>query len=178
MPESLAPGVYIREVQSLLRPIEGVSTGAAGFGVVAIGGSIPLTGGINLLRFFLMQGGQIWGARTTSQDPGWQDINIRRLAISIVQSINQRVQFAVFENNGPSLWAALTSSIEGYLTTVWQSGGLHGKKRQDASFVRCDSGTMTQSDVDSGRFVIIVGFAPLRPAEFIVLQITGQTKRK
>ncbi len=178
MPEFLAPGVYIEEVQSLVHPIDGVLTGAAGSKGVAVGGSLPLSGGIPLLHFFPMQGSRIWTARTTSQDPAWQNVNVRRLASSIVQAIHHRLRSAVFENNGPALWATLTSSIEGYLTTVWQSGGLQGKKRQDAFFVRCDSTTMTQNDIDSGRFVMIVGFAPVRPAEFVVLQITGQTKKK
>jgi phage tail sheath protein FI len=126
----------------------------------------------------MVQGGQIWGARTTSQDPAWQDLNVRRLAVYIAQSITQQVQWVVFENNGPALWAALTSSVSGFLQSLWQSGSLHGTKRNDAFFVRCDNATMTQNDIDSGRFVMIVGFAPVRPAEFVILQIKGQTKKK
>lgn len=178
MPESLAPGIYIAEPLRLLHPIECASTGTAGFIGMATSGFLPFAGGINLLRYFPVQGNQIWGARTTSQDPEWQDINVRRLAVFVAQSISQRLQWAVFENNGPALWAALASSIEGFLSNLWQSGSLHGKKRHKAFFVRCDNATMTQNDIDSGRFVIIVGFAPVRPAEFIVLQITGQTKKK
>lgn len=199
-PESRAPGIYIEALTSLPHPIECASTGRVGLlGVtsravapVAITGfgkdpralgnqaseHIPRARGINLLRFFPVQGNQIWGARTTSQDPEWQSINVRRLVVYIEQSINQGLQWAVFENNGPVLWADVGSSIEGFMTNLWQSGSLRGNKRQDAFFVRCDNATMTQNDIDAGRFVSIVGFAPVRPAEFVVLQITGQIKKK
>jgi phage tail sheath protein FI len=198
--KSLAPGIYIEELTRLPHPIECVSTRRVGLlGVtsravapVAITGfgkapralgnqaseHIPLARGTNLLRFFPVQGNQIWGARTTSQDPEWQYINVRRLVVYIEQSISQGLQWAVFENNGPALWAAVRSTLEGFLTNLWQSGSLRGNKRQDAFFVRCDNTTMTQNDIDSGRLVSIVGFAPIFPAEFVVLQITGQTEKK
>ncbi len=125
-----------------------------------------------------MQGNLVWGARTSSQDSQWQHVNVRRLMLFIEHSLAQQLQWAVFENNAPSLWARVVSSVEGFLTSQWQSGSLHGKKRQEAFFVKCDSTTMTQNDIDNGRLVILVGFAPVHPAEFVVLQITGQTRKK
>ena len=174
----MATAIRIAEVRSLLHPIEIGFAGTAGHIRVAAEGSVPFASGINLLRYFTVQGGQIWGARTTSQDPAWQGLNVRRLAVYIAHSIGQQVQSAVFENNGPALWAALTSSVSGFLSSLWQSGSLRGTKRNDAFFVRCDDATMTQNDIDSGRLVMIVGFAPVRPAEFVILQFTGQTKKK
>ena len=72
----------------------------------------------------------------------------------------------------------VVSTVEGFLTSQWPSGSWQGKKRNDAFFVKCDYTTMMQNDIDNGRLVILVGFAPVRPAEFVVLQITGQTKTK
>jgi phage tail sheath protein FI len=178
MPESVAPGIHIAEVQSLLQPIDCVSTGITRSVGVAASGFASLTSRTNPLRFFPMQGNQIWGARTTSQDSEWQYVNIRRLVLFIEQSLGQQLHWAVFENNGPPLWARVVSTVAGFLTSQWQSGSLHGKMRHDAFFVKCDYTTMTQNDIDNGRLVIIVGFAPVRPAEFVVLQITGQTKPK
>jgi phage tail sheath protein FI len=175
MPEFLAPGIHIEEVQSLLHPIDCVSTGTAGFIGVAAGGLRPLGSG---LRYFPLQGNVIWGARTSSQDSQWQYVNVRRQVLFIERSLGQQLQWVVFENNGPGLWARVISSVGGFLTSQWQSGSLHGKKRQEAFFVKCDNTTMTQNDIDDGRLVILVGFAPVRPAEFVVLQIAGRTRKK
>jgi hypothetical protein len=139
---------------------------------------LPLAGGISLLHFFPAQGNQIWGARTTSQDPEWQYLNVRRLAVRIAQSLNQRLQWAVFQPNDSYLWGRVINAIGNFMQSILQEGALPGKKRQEAYFVQCNSTTMTQNDIDSGCLVILVGFAPLRPAEFIVLQITVQTKKK
>lgn len=84
----------------------------------------------------------------------------------------------MFENNGPALWATVRSTVEAFLTNVWQAGSLVGNKQQDAYFVRCDQTTTTQNDIDSGRLVAIVGVAPLYPAELIVVQITAWTGKK
>ena len=131
--------------------------------------------GINLLRFFPGHGNRVWGARTTSQEPDWKYVNIRRLAVFIEQSLSRGLQWAVFEPNGPALWAAVRMTIEDFLLKLRKSGGLMGPNPDEAFFVRCDNTTMTQADIDVGRFVVIVGSAPVRPAEFVILRITGQT---
>jgi len=133
--------------------------------------------GINLLRFFPGQGNEVWGARTTTPDPEWKYINVRRLAVYIEQSLDSGLQWAVFEPNGPALWAAVRLTVGDFLLNLWQSGGLAGTKAEDALFVRCDGTTMTQNDLDNGRFILLVGFAPIRPAEFVLLRITGQTQQ-
>ena len=196
----LADGIYIEELTSLPHPIECVSTAPAGLPVATLaavrsrpttgfgmppralsnqaGAQVALAPATSVLRFFPVQGNQILGMSRTSQATQWQYVNIRRLVVYVEQSLNQGLQWAVFENNGPALWAAVRSTIEGFLTNLWQSGSLLGNKQQDAFFVRCDQTTMTQNDIDSGSLVAIVGFAPLYPAEFIVLQITGLTGKK
>jgi phage tail sheath protein FI len=131
--------------------------------------------GINLLRFLPGKGIQIWGARTTSQNLDWKYVNVRRLAVFIEQSLSLGLQWAVFEPNGPALWAAVRMPIEDFLLNLWKSGGLMGPKPEEAFFARCDNTTMTQTDIEMGRFVVIVGLAPVRPAEFVILRITGQT---
>ena len=91
--------------------------------------------------------------------------------IFIEQSIAEGAQWAVFEPNGPALWAVVRSSIEKFLESVWKQGALQGATQQEAFFVRCDPTTMTQDDLDNGRLVCIVGLAPLHPAEFVIIQI-------
>jgi phage tail sheath protein FI len=132
--------------------------------------------GINVLRSFPAEGFLVWGARTSSPDPDWKYINIRRLLIFLEQSIDKGLQWAVFEPNGPALWATVRSTVENFLFNVWKSGALQGQTPAEAIFARCDQTTMTQSDLDAGRLILLVGVAPLRPAEFLILRITVQTK--
>jgi uncharacterized protein len=134
--------------------------------------------GIDLIRSFPATGIRVWGARTTtSEDSDYKYIPVRRLMIFLEQSIYQGIQWAVFEPNGPALWAAVTSSIQNFLLSLWQSGALQGSTQQGAYFVRCDPATMTQNDIDNGRLIVVVGVAAIRPAEFVLIQITIQTGR-
>ncbi len=133
--------------------------------------------GINLIRSFPSQGIRVWGARTTSiSDSDWKYIPVRRLMIFLEQSIQRGTQWAVFEPNGPALWASVTSSIENFLLTLWKSGAFQGATQQQAFFVRCNTSTMTQNDIDNGRLVCVVGVAPVKPAEFVIFQISLWTQ--
>jgi phage tail sheath protein FI len=132
--------------------------------------------GINVLRSFPGKGFLVWGARTTSLDSEWKYVNVRRLLIFLEHSIDKGVQWAVFEPNGPALWATVRSAIDNFLFNIWKSGALQGAKPDEAFFVRCDPTTMTQSDIDNGRLIGLVGVAPLRPAEFVIFRVTIQTK--
>ena len=127
--------------------------------------------GVNVLRSFPGRGNLIWGARTTSQDPEWKYINIRRYLIYLEQSIDQGLQWVVFEPNGPTLWSNVQQAIGNFLFNEFRSGALQGSSAKDAYFVRCDASTMTQNDLDNGRLVCSIGVAALRPAEFIVFRI-------
>ena len=127
--------------------------------------------GVNVLRFFAGRGNLVWGGRTTSSDSDWKYVAVRRLAIYLEQSIQMGTQWAVFEPNGENLWANVRRTVADFLLETWRTGAMRGKKPEEAFFVRCDATTMTQADVDAGRLAMIVGVAPLRPAEFVILRI-------
>ncbi|MFV8752701.1 phage tail sheath family protein [Nannocystaceae bacterium ST9] len=127
--------------------------------------------GINALRFFEGRGYRVWGARTLSSDPEWKYVNVRRLFAFIEHSIDKGTQWAVFEPNGPRLWANVRRTIEDFLTVLWRDGALLGEKPEQAFFVRCDRSTMVQNDLDNGRLICLIGIAPIKPAEFVIFRI-------
>ncbi|HMW18927.1 MAG TPA: phage tail sheath subtilisin-like domain-containing protein [Accumulibacter sp.] len=127
--------------------------------------------GINCLRFFEGRGYRVWGARTISSDPEWTYINVRRLFIYLEHSIDRGTQWAVFEPNNEELWLKIRLTIEGFLYDVWRSGALLGSRPSEAYFVRCDRSTMSQSDLDNGRLICLIGVAPTKPAEFVIFRI-------
>ena len=89
-----------------------------------------------------------------------------------IESIDRSTQYAVFRPNDITLWLGLKASVTAFLDSVWRSGALQGVKRDDAFFVRVGLGeTMTQQDIDEGRVIILVGVAPVKPAEFVVFRI-------
>jgi phage tail sheath protein FI len=100
---------------------------------------------------------------------------IRRLLSYLERSIEKDTQFAVFEPNDERLWDSVRRSIEDFLHTVWSNGALEGSRPEEAYFVRCDRTTMTQDDLDNGRLVCLVGVAPVKSAEFEILQISQST---
>ncbi len=127
--------------------------------------------GVNVLRNFPGLGNVIWGARTIAADPLWKYVSVRRLFIFIEQSLVQGTRYAVFEPNDLRLWARLRDSVANFLTTQWRAGALFGATAQQAFFVRVDETTTTQDDRDNGIVNILIGIAPVKPAEFIVFQI-------
>lgn len=136
--------------------------------------------GVNAIRSFPASGIVIWGARTlaTKSDPEYRYVPVRRTAIFLEQSIYNGIQWAVFEPNDESLWASLRLNIGAFMMLQFRAGAFQGKSANEAFFVKCDSKTTTQADIDAGVVNILVGFAPLKPAEFVVLrlsQMTGQS---
>ena len=127
--------------------------------------------GINCFRFFEGRGFRLWGARTISSDPEWKYVNLRRYFAYLERSIDKGTQWAVFEPNGEQLWGNIRRTIEDFLFNEFQTGALLGDKPEKAYFVRCDRSTMTQNDLDNGRLVCLIGVAPLRPAEFVIIRI-------
>jgi phage tail sheath protein FI len=124
--------------------------------------------GVNVLRRFDGLGNVIWGARTISSETLWRYVPVRRLFIFIEQSLVRGTRFAVFEPNDLRLWARLRDAVTNFLTTQWRAGALFGAKPEEAFFVRVDETTTTEEDRQLGRVNIIVGIAPVRPAEFII----------
>lgn len=131
--------------------------------------------GVNCLRFFPGRGYRVWGARTASSDPEWKYVNVRRYFIYLEASIDYGTQWAVFEPNGEALWANIQQTVSSFLYNEWVSGALLGATQQEAFFVRCDRSTMTQSDLDNGRLICLVGVAALKPAEFVIFRIGQKT---
>lgn len=130
--------------------------------------------GVNCLRKMPGYGSVIWGTRTlaTKADPEWRYIPVRRTAILIEQSIYNGIQWAVFEPNNHNLWASLRGNIGSFMDGLFRAGAFQGAKSSDAYFVRCGLGdTMNQDDIDRGWVIVIVGFAPLKPAEFVIVRI-------
>jgi uncharacterized protein len=133
---------------------------------------------INVIRQFAGSGIVLWGARTVTSDPEWNYIPIRRIAIMLRVSIYNGIQWAVFEPNDEPLWASLRLNIGAFMMNLFRQGAFQGEMPSQAFFVKCDSETTTQIDIDLGIVNVLVGFAPLKPAEFVVVKISqkaGQT---
>lgn len=130
--------------------------------------------GINCIRRF-NEGILVWGARTIAE-PGseWRYLNVRRLANMLEKSILRSTSWIVFEPNAESLWRRVTASVSDFLLRVWRDGALMGATPEEAFFVKCDHETNPPEEIDAGVVTIIVGFAPVKPAEFVVFRI-GQT---
>jgi phage tail sheath protein FI len=131
--------------------------------------------GINIIRSFPGRGIVVYGARTISRDPNWKYINVRRLSLFIEKSIQRSTQSFVFEPNSETLWSRVIATITIFLSQLRKNGALMGKTDEEAFFVKCDRTTMTQDDIDNGRLIVIVGFAPVQTAEFVIFRI-AQTK--
>jgi phage tail sheath protein FI len=139
--------------------------------------------GLNCLRTFPVIGPVLWGARTlagadvmTSQ---WKYVPVRRMALFLESSLYQGTQWVVFQPNDEPLWAAIRLNVGSFMQTYFLKGAFQGQTPDQAYFVKCDGETTTQTDIDNGVVNILVGFAPLQPAEFVVIQIeqlTGQAQ--
>jgi Bacteriophage tail sheath protein len=131
--------------------------------------------GLNCLRTFRVIGNVAWGARTGRGADALADeykyIPVRRLALFLEESLYRGTQWVVFEPNDEPLWAQIRLNLGAFMHTLYALGAFQGTSPRDAYFVRCDKETTTQNDIDLGRVNIIVGFAPLKPAEFVIIQI-------
>jgi len=131
--------------------------------------------GVNAIRVLPKAGTVVWGARTLDSgagaDPEWKYVPVRRLALFLEASIDSGTKWAVFEPNDARLWTALRTSIDNFLVGLWKQGAFQGRTPPEAWFVKCGPDTTTQQDIEAGIVQIVVGFAPLKPAEFVVLRI-------
>ena len=133
----------------------------------------PEPNNINALRDFTKQGRglRVYGARCITSNEEWKYINVRRLFIFLEASLDQGTQWAVFEPNDQQLWNRLIQSVSSFLTTIWQQGGLMGATADQAFFVKCGYDTMSSDDIQNGRLIMLVGIAPVFPAEFVIIRI-------
>lgn len=152
--------------------------------------SVPLTDaengelnplGINCLRSMPAAGRVVWGARTLQGDDRlaseWKYIPVRRLALFIEESLYRGTQWVVFEPNDEPLWAQIRLNIGAFMHNLFRQGAFQGSTPREAYLVKCDKETTTQNDINLGIVNIVVGFAPLKPAEFVIIklqQLAGQ----
>ncbi len=182
-----APGGAVAGVFARTDATRGVWKAPAGIeanlvGVPAL--SVPLTDaeigllnplGINCLRNAPAAGRVVWGARTRQGDDRlaseWKYIPVRRLALFIEESLFRGTQWVVFEPNDEPLWAQIRLNLGAFMQDLFRQGAFQGKTPREAYFVKVDRETTTQSDINNGIVNIHVGFAPLKPAEFVVIKI-------
>jgi hypothetical protein len=139
--------------------------------------------GVDCLRTFPGTGTVVFGARTlVAANAGYQQwwyVAVRRMALFIEDSLYDSLKWAVFEPNDTPLWSALASEVRAFMLGLYRQGAFQGATASQAFSVQCDATTTSQADIDAGRVNILVGFAPLKPAEFVVIQIqqlAGQTQ--
>jgi phage tail sheath protein FI len=139
----------------------------------------PYPVNINVIRDFRdhNRGIRVYGGRVITSDPDWKYVNVRRLLIFIEASIERGLQWVVFEPNAEPLWARVRRAITNFLTVVWRNGALEGVKPEEAFFVKCDRTTMTQTEIDNGQLIVLVGVAPVKPAEYVIVRIGLWTAR-
>ena len=104
-------------------------------------------------------------------DSAWKQVNARRLPAYVERSIDNGLGWVVFEQNDEHTWALVREQVVEFLTMLWRDSHLVGTTPDEAFFVKVDRTTMTQNDLDNGRLIVLVGIAPLRPAEFVVFRI-------
>jgi phage tail sheath protein FI len=131
--------------------------------------------GVNVLRTFPIFGNVVWGARTTvgadQAASEWKYLPVRRMALYIEESLYQGLKWVVFEPNDEPLWAQIRLNVGSFMHQLYRQGAFAGATPKDAYLVKCDKDTTTQADVDRGIVNILVGFMPLKPAEFVVIRI-------
>jgi len=137
--------------------------------------------GVNCLRAFPFAGRVVWGARTLRGADQLADeykyVPVRRTALYIEESLYRGLKWVVFEPNDEPLWAQIRLNVGAFMHNLFRQGAFQGSSPRDAYFVKCDKETTTQNDINLGIVNVVVGFAPLKPAEFVVIklqQMTGQ----
>lgn len=130
--------------------------------------------GVNVLRTFPGTGTVVWGSRTlaTRTQEQWRYVPVRRMALFLEQSLLRNLGWVVFEPNDEPLWSAIRISIEGFMLSLFRQAAFQGSTPNDAFIVQCDHITTTEYDIAQGRVNIVVGFRPLKPAEFVVIKIS------
>jgi phage tail sheath protein FI len=154
--------------------------------------SVPLTDaengelnplGVNCLRALPAAGMVVWGSRTRQGDDRlaseWKYVPVRRLALFLEETLFRGLQWVVFEPNDEPLWSQIRLNVGAFMQGLFRQGAFAGRTPQEAYLVKCDAETTTQADVNAGIVNILVGFAPLKPAEFVIVriqQLAGQSQ--
>ncbi|GLF93134.1 phage tail sheath family protein [Streptomyces yaizuensis] len=131
--------------------------------------------GLNCLRAFPVAGPLVWGTRTLAGadalDGEWRWVPVRRLALHIEESVYRGLRWVVFEPNGEQLWQQIRLNASAYLNDLFRQGAFKGTTPREAYFVKCDKDTTTPSDIERGIVNVVIGFAPVKPAEFVIVKI-------
>jgi phage tail sheath protein FI len=130
---------------------------------------------LNCLRQFPGVGIVSWGSRTLAADPEWRYVPVRRMALFLKESLRRGLQWAVFEPNDEELWGRIRINIEAFMMTLFRQGAFQGGTPDEAFVVQCDRATNPQENVDAGIVTAKVAFAPLTPAEFVVIEISQKS---
>jgi phage tail sheath protein FI len=181
------PSGFVTGIYAATDAAHGVWLAPAGIGAPVTGASDPVVKltdaenavlnphAVNCIRDFPRLGDVVWGARTLGGSgqaaSEFMYVSVRRLFIYIEQSLSNGTQWAEFEPNDAQLWAQLSSSVDAFMQTLFLQGVFQGATPAQAYFVRCDAENNPQSGIDQGVVNILVGFAPVKPAEFILIQI-------
>lgn len=121
--------------------------------------------GIDAIRLFSTIGVRVWGARTTSPDPQWRYVSVRRLALFIETSVDRGLDWVVFQPNDEALWQSITLEVTNFMLSLFSQGAFAGAIANEAFFVQCDP------DLEASLVNVTIGFAPLVPAEFVIVEI-------
>lgn len=181
-PCGVVAGVYSRTdaTRGIWKAPAGVDATLRGVQSLVYKLSDPENGVINILglngfRTFPVYGNVAWGARTLvgSNDEGseWKYVPVRRLALFLEESLYRGTQWVVFEPNDEALWSQIRLNLGSFMNDLFRQGAFQGRTPREAYLVKCDRDTTTQSDINRGIVNVLVGFAPLKPAEFVFLRI-------
>ncbi|SYX84032.1 phage tail sheath family protein [Paenibacillus alvei] len=189
-PRSVGPSGTLAGIYARTDATRGVWKAPAGTDATLVGADLQLkmndqvngnlnSLGINVLRNFPIYSTVSWGARTLHgadiKASEWKYIPVRRTALFIEQSLYEGLKWVVFEPNAEPLWAQIRLNVGAFMQTLFRQGAFQGQSRKDAYLVKCDSETTTQNDINNGIVNIVVGFAPLKPAEFVIIQLQQMT---
>ncbi len=127
--------------------------------------------GVNCIRSFRNRGIRVWGARSLSQIPGWQYVNVRRLMITLLRWAEYNLGGIIFEPNDTTLWTRVTRELTVYCESLWEQGALQGNEPEEAFYVKCDEETNPPDIRNAGQVLVEIGLSPNTPAEFIVISL-------
>jgi phage tail sheath protein FI len=162
-------------IEAVMLGVEGFSLGSGANTLTDADNERLNPAGINGLRSLVGGGRVVWGARTLKGADAlasdWEYIPVRRLAYTIEESVVRGIKWAAFEPNDQALWAQIELSVNVFMQTLFRQGAFRGTTPQQAYFVKCDNTTTTPVDVGNGIVNIVIGFALMKPAEFVILTI-------
>jgi uncharacterized protein len=181
-PSGFVAGIYARTdgTRGVWKAPAGTEASLTGVNGVSVPLNDPENGvlnptAVNCIRNFNVYGTVVWGARTLQGNDQigsqWKYVPVRRTALFIEESLYRALKWVVFEPNDEPLWAEIRLNVGAFMQNLFRQGAFQGKTPSDAYFVKCDKESTTQNDINLGIVNIIVGFAPLKPAEFVIIMI-------